>query len=151
MTDSEHHEDEHTEHVVVPPYALGGPRPAATFDQLMKKKRRTAEFTIPSVGDDGETVDLVMRYRAIGSSEYDRLIAAHPPTKEQQKNGAIYNSDEFAPALISAVSSEPKLTVEQAATLFRSDEWSSGEAGSLFINALRLQNAGLDIPFTGTD
>lgn len=123
-------------------------RAAASFDDLMKKKRRSSEFVIPTVGDDNERVELVMRYRAIGSSEYDQMVSAHPPTTAQKKDGHVYNPDTFAPALVAAVSFEPKLTREQAQALLTSAEWSGGEVMAIFMNAMRLQNAGLDVPFT---
>lgn len=145
MTDSAHQDS--TTPVGETPSALA-PRRAATFDDLMKKKRRTVEFTIPSADDANESVELVIRYRAIGSKEYDDLVAAHPPTSRQAKDGAVYNPDTFAAALVSAVSDEPKMSVEQAQSLLRSPEWAGGEVGAIFITALKLQNAGLNVPFT---
>ena len=57
---------------------------AATFSDLVKKRVREASVTVPFVDDDGTAVELVMRYRAIGSLDYDDLIAAHPPTAKQK-------------------------------------------------------------------
>jgi len=153
MTDSEHQHIEirHDEFGSDAPPALGGKARAATFDDLRKKNRRKAEFTVTSIDDDGEKVELVIRYRAIGSADYDRLVAAHPPTAKQAKDGAQYNFETFGPALVAAVSYEPKLSVEEAKELFGSDEWASGEITSLFMNALRLQNSGIDVPFIGGD
>lgn len=125
-----------------------GPRVRpATFDHLRKKRRRERVVQIPYVDDDGEDVTLEMRLRAISSRQYDKLIADHPPTPKQKEQGNIYNADTFAPALIAAVSLEPKLSVEQATELYNSDEWSSGEIGGLFMEAIRLCNIGLDVPF----
>lgn len=131
-----------------------GPAPRrrqATLDDLFKKKRREKVVTINSTDDDGGTIELTLRYRAIGSKEYDDLVAKYPPTTAQKKEGAAYNVDLFAPALISAVSLEPKLSFDDAKVIYESPEWSGGEVGGLFIEALKLCNAGLDIPFTGTD
>lgn len=126
-------------------------RRQASIDDLFKKKRRERTVVINSIDDDGGSIELTLRYRAIGSKEYDDLVAKYPPTREQQKEGAAYNVDLFAPALISAVSLEPKLSFEDAKEIYNSPEWSGGEVGGLFIEALKLCNAGLDVPFTGTD
>lgn len=125
-----------------------GPRVRpATFDHLRKKKRRERVVPIPTVDDDGDEVTLEFRMRAISSRQYDKLMADCPPTPKQKDDGAAYDVDRFAPALIAAVSLEPKLTVEEATELYTSDEWASGEIGGLFIEALRLCNQGLDVPF----
>jgi hypothetical protein len=88
---------------------------------------------------------------AINAKAYDNLTADHPPTSKEKALGATYNVDTFAPALISAVSCTPKLTVDQATALYKSPEWSGGEAGNLFMNAARVCNSGLDVGFNGRD
>lgn len=123
-------------------------RPSATFNDLIKKPKRESTFLLPVTDDAGRDADLVIRYRAISSRAYDDLVAAHPPTEKQKKDGSVYNIDTFAPALISAVSLDPKLSVEQANEIYTSDDWSPGELGTLFINALKLCNAGMDVPFS---
>ena len=119
----------------------------ATFDALLKKKRREDVVEIKSVGDDGEDLTLLFRMRAIGSRDYDDLVAKYPPTSEQKKQGAIYDHDRFGPALISAVAVSPSLTIDEARQLWNSEDWAGGEVGALFLGALRLCNAGLDVPF----
>lgn len=120
----------------------------ATKDDLFKKKRRESTVTLPTTDDAGNLIELQLRFRAIGSVEYDDLVAKHKPTPQQAKDGAAYNVDTFAPALISAVSLDPSLSVEDATALYQSPDWSGGEVSGLFIGALRLCNAGLDVPFT---
>jgi hypothetical protein len=119
----------------------------ATFDQLMKKPRRVLTFTVYSLDDDGEEIALNLKYQAVPSKQYDQLQSEHPPSAKEKRDGAIYNVDTFAPALISAVSVVPKLSVEQATELYHSTEWSGGEIATMFLNALRVCNAGLDVPF----
>lgn len=121
----------------------------ATVDSLLKKKRRESTVTIPTQDDSGADIELQLRFRAISSVDYDNLVAAHKPTPAQAKEGAAYNIDTFAPALIAAVSLEPKLTVEDATAIYTSPDWSGGEVTGLFIAALQLCNAGLNVPFTG--
>ena len=123
----------------------------ATFASLSGKPRRTLSFTVTSQDEDGEPISLSCKYRALSNTAYDELIAAHPPTGKQKQAGASYNVDSFAPAIISAVAVIPALTVAQARTVYTSEDWSGGEVSSLFINALRVCNAGLDVPFNAAD
>lgn len=123
----------------------------ATFQSLIKKPRRTLDFTVYTQGDDGEELALQMRYRAISSKEYDELQAEHPPSSKERQMGAIYNVDTFAPALISRVSLEPHLTVEEAGEIYRSPDWAPGEISNLFMNALSVCNQGLNVPFNARD
>lgn len=122
---------------------------AATVEELLKKRRRETTVEINTSDDAGNDVTLQLRFRAISSKQYDDLVGKHEPTTKQKADGAVYNIDTFAPALIAAVSLEPKLSVEDAEAIYNSDEWSGGEIGGLFLSALRLCNAGLDVPFTG--
>lgn len=151
MTDSEHTYEDPAESGSDAPPAFGGPPTVATYDQLRKKRRRTTRFTVHIEGDDGELVELSIRYQAISSTSYDKLQAAHPPTKAQQEKGSVYNTDTFGPALISAVSFEPKMTLAEATELWNSEDWSGGEVNTLFWNAMRLQATGLDVPFNAAD
>jgi hypothetical protein len=124
-------------------------RAVATFDDLIKKPPRKSEVIFRMPGDDGEPVELVVVLQAIGSFAYDELVAAHPPTPQQKKEGDNpYNLDTFAPALISACSKEPALSLEQASELYKADNMSPGEMVALFLECLKLCNAGVDVPFT---
>lgn len=124
--------------------------PAVSFADLMAKPVRTLSF--PVVLADGEgTRTLTMKYRAIVAKEYDRLLEANPPSAKEKAAGAIYHLDTFAPALIAAVSAEPRLSIEQATALYENPQWSGGELSTLFYNAQRVCNTGLDIPFNARD
>ena len=125
--------------------------PFITFDQLRAKPRRKLTFPIHTVDEDGNEVVLQMTYKALTSPEYDALIESHPPTPKEKSQGAQYNVTTFSPALVAAVSFEPKLTEDQAREIFASDTWSGGELATLVINAQRVCNSGLDIPFTVRD
>jgi hypothetical protein len=122
----------------------------ATVDMLLNKPRATTEFSIYLGSDGDDPVEVTMKYQAIGMRDYDKLVAKHPPTAEQRVEGASFNIDSFAPALISAVSVEPELTVAQAKQIWESSDWSRGDVMVLFRNAIELNNRGLDIPFTAT-
>src|SRR5690348_16554108 len=125
--------------------ALAGPR-KATFSDLTKKPRRTLTFTVLTQDEDGD-VQLEMKYKAISAKEYDDLVAAHPPKPKDKQSGASFDLDTFAPALIAAMSVDPKLTEDEAKEIWDSPEWSGGEVSTLFFNAQRVCNAGLDVPF----
>jgi len=121
----------------------------ATFEDLVSKPRRISTFSIALPDGNGGTVTRTLRFRSIPSPEYDRLVAKHPPTPAQKSDGAVLNIDTFAPALISAVSFEPELSYDQVEQLYNSPEWSGGEFSSLYLQAQRVCNAGIDVPFNG--
>ena len=83
----------------------------ATLDLMKNKPRATSEFSIFIKDEDGETQELTLKFQAIGARNYDKLVAKHPPKPEQRADGASFNMDTFAPALIAAVSVEPEISV----------------------------------------
>ena len=56
----------------------------ATLDLLKGKKPSTTTFSLFLSGDDGEQVEVSLKFRAIGSVEYDKLVSKHPPRAEQR-------------------------------------------------------------------
>lgn len=120
----------------------------ATFDMLAKKPRRTATFTIHLPDDDGSPQARRMRFRAIPPKRYDRLVAEHPPSKADREKGSSWNPETFPAALVAAVSDVPRLSLEQAQEIADSEEWSGGEFATLFLEALKVCNQGLDVPFS---
>ena len=123
----------------------------ATYALLMGKPRRTLSFELTTEDGDGEEVVLKMKYQAISSTVYDDLVAEHPPTVKEKTTGSVYHVETLAPALIAAVSLIPKLSVTQATAIYKSGNWSGGEIGNLFMNAIRVCNSGLDVPFSARD
>jgi hypothetical protein len=121
-------------------------RPATAAD-LLGKPARTQEIVITVPGEKGDT-EFAMTLKAVSASTYDRLLAEHPPTKEQEKEGSGYNPDTFAPAVIAAVVSDPALSLEQANEIWTGDSWSRGELRDLFMACVNLCAKGLDVPFT---
>lgn len=120
----------------------------ATLDLLKGKKRATEKFTLYLPGDDGESVEVQMVFRAIGAVEYDKLVSKHPPKAEQRVEGASYNMDTFAPALIARCSLTPEMSEEDANEIWNNPDWSRGDLMVLFRHAVELNNRGIDIPFT---
>ena len=143
--------ENHTAEAASSPVEEVASRGVATFEQLKRKPRRQLTFPIALADEDGEAVTVTMKYQAISPKAYDELIAANPPVGKDKVDGQPYNIDTFAPALIAAVSLEPKLTYEQAKEIYSSPDWAGGEITTLFINAQRVCNTGLDVPFNARD
>jgi hypothetical protein len=122
----------------------------ATADDLLLKPARVQKLPLNIPDDKGaggtRVVDVMLT--AISAHEYDDLMAEHPPTKAQKEEGAAYNPETFAPALIAAVLTEPKLTIEQSIELWHGKTWSGGELRDLFAHCVGLCSKGLDVPFT---
>jgi hypothetical protein len=114
----------------------------ATFAAFQSKKRAEREVTL-TVNDE----EMTMLFRAIGSSEYDKLIAKCPPTYDQKAQGTTYNIDKFGPQILSKVCVDPDLTVEQWDEIWNSENWNRGEIMQIFLVATELCNRGFDIPF----
>lgn len=81
------------------------------------------------------------KFKALGRDRYERLIKAHPPTKDQrteaarQQRNVTWNEDTFPPALISACLISPKMTEAQVRELLDDDEWNEADCGALFTGA----------------
>lgn len=125
-------------------------RRAATLEELLSKPARTKEVTLKLTDEDGAVQEVFIRLKAIGSQAYDDLLAEHPPTADQKKEGSTYNADTFAPALIASCAVEPKMTPNQAKQIWTSGEWSRGEVTELFFACVEVCSKGLDVPFTET-
>lgn len=120
----------------------------ATLDQLINKPRATTEFSLYLSNGSGDQTEVTLKYQAIGMRDYDKLVSKHPPKPEQRADGASFDIDSFAPALIAACSVEPDISLEEAKTIWDSPDWSRGDVMVLFRNAVELNNRGLDIPFS---
>lgn len=123
-------------------------RRQATAEDLLSKpaRKQTVPITL-SGGDKADTV-VEMSLVSLSATAYDKLLAEHPPTKDQKSEGHTYNPDTFAPALIAEVVVDPKLTVEQATAIWTGETWSRGELRDLFMACVDLCSRGLDVPFT---
>jgi hypothetical protein len=120
----------------------------ATVDALVNKPRSTTEFSLFLNDGDGGSNEVTLKYQAIGMRAYDRLVAKHPPKPEQRAEGASFDIDSFAPALIAACSVDPEITPAESKQIWDSEDWSRGDVMVLFRNAVELNNRGLDIPFS---
>ncbi len=116
----------------------------ATLDDLLEKARRTK---VIDLSESGPTV----KFQALGSKNYDDLIAAHPPTAKQKKDNGVWNPDTFAPALLAACSVEPEIPGDTAVQIWQSESWSRGELMDIFMALVELNAEGLNVPFSAKD
>lgn len=117
----------------------------ATLTKLRKKKRTEAERVYKIGGEE-----MSFLYRAIGAIEYDDLVTAYPPTLEQRSQGQPYNIHKFAPALLSKVVVEPKMSEEEWTEIWTSPDWNRGEVMSFFAECVDLCSTGLQLGPTET-
>ena len=133
---------EQVEQVLGAAEAQRGAAKRATLAKLRGKRRVEKEFSVVlAEGEDPVT----FLFRSIGAQDYDRLITKCPPTKEQQAEGGAYNTDRFAPLLLSRVCAEPVLDEAEWAEIWTSPDWNRGEVSALFWTAVNLCNQGLDL------
>lgn len=75
-----------------------------------------------------------LTFRALPSHEFEALISAHEPSKEQQKKGDQWNTDTFSPALLAACCVDSDLSEEEWAEELAS--WSVADRNAIFSAAL---------------
>jgi len=118
----------------------------ASLARLQAKRAREKTVTVELPAETGEGTEKVeLLYRSIGATEYDKLVTKFPPTSAQKKEGAAYNIDLFAPALLAAVCADPKMTDEEARELWGSDAWNRGELLNLFREAIDICIVGVSM------
>lgn len=102
------------------------------------------------VEQSGDTLE-VFTFKSIGRFSYDELVAEHPPSKDQKKDGSDFNPDTFPPALVSASCVEPEISIEDAVKIFASPEWNGAELRKLFFAALDANTETGEIPLSRTE
>lgn len=123
----------------------------ATLDLLRSKKRQEQELTVMLPVEGGKTQEVSFLFQSIGAQEWDRLVAKFPPTSEQRADGQAFNMHRFAPALLSAVCTDPQLTESEWSEIWDSPDWNRGEVVQLYATAVELCSTGMNIPFSGRD
>lgn len=99
-------------------------------DELEELEREAADLSIE------------FSFRDLGRKGYDALLSEHPPTPEDKEmwsnaggEGKLaYSLVTFPPALVSATSLEPKISIKEAQTMF--EDWGEGDLELLFTTAL---------------
>lgn len=103
-----------------------------------------------------DTVTFVLE--ALGSDEFDALVDAHPPTKEQRtqfrrenpgKGELNWNTDTFPPALVHACLVAPSATAEEVVEMYRDPNWNRAELETLFGAALGVCQTRRVVSFSG--
>lgn len=92
-----------------------------------------------------------------GRKEFEALVDACPPTKEQKEQAKAdgqsvgWDSETFVPGLLALASHDPELTIDEAQEIY--DQWGRGEVEALFNTALQACLEQASVPFTkrGTD
>jgi hypothetical protein len=84
---------------------------------------------------DSHTITL--RFQGLERKKIERLLAAHPPTEQDEENGAEFAEATFAPALISAASLDG-MTEEAAARYL--ETWIPSDARALWNAAWSVQH-----------
>jgi hypothetical protein len=114
----------------------------ATLDDLLGKKPQKDEFSAP-FGEDGGLISFL--FISIGAKKYDALLTKHPPNAEQRAAGSSFNTDTFAPALLSVVCVEPDIDTKGWGEVWNGENWNRGEVSSLFWRAVELCNQRVDL------
>ena len=127
---------------------MGDSLQIATLEQLLGKKRRTETIPI-EISDENGTIKLGIKLQALPSEEYDDLVTQHPPSEKDKKEGAQWNPETFAPALMKETFVEPALDLDAARRLWKAETWSSGELIDLFNACVRINLKGLNVPLSG--
>lgn len=75
---------------------------------------------VDALRSEVEAKTRTLTFESIGRREWRKLLAEHPPTEQQKRDGADHNPETFPQAAIAASCIEPGLTTEQA-------EWLAAE------------------------
>lgn len=95
-----------------------------------------AETAVAAAKQELEQCRDTLVFQSLPSHEFEALISAHEPTKEQQSKGDQWNSETFSPALIAACCVDGDLTEDEWAEELRSERWSVADRNAIFSAAL---------------
>ena len=112
------------------------PRIQKQIDKLIEQSEDTLE---------------VFTFKSIGRFNYDELVAEHPPSKDQKKDGSDFDPNTFPPVLVSASCVEPEIPIADAVKIFASPEWNGAELRKLFFAALDANTETGEIPLSRTE
>lgn len=95
-----------------------------------------AETDLAAAQEAFDTAAIRLRFQALPRKALEKLIADHPPTEEEEKDGSEWHAETFNPALIAATSVEG-ITEEDARYFL--DAWSLEDSRALVSAALNVQ------------
>lgn len=125
--------DAHVEAVTALDEAVRAWRQVALRDDN-DSERLAAQSTVDAARAAVDACFEQIRLQAMPPAEYERLIAAHPPTDEQRGKGEIWNPDSFRAALLAACTAGDM--TEQDWAEFLAERCSTAERQGLFVAAL---------------
>lgn len=96
---------------------------------------RAAQVRLDEAADAVRACVVPLRFGSLAAHRFEELVAEHPPTEEQAKDGAQWG-ETFEVALIAACALDSDLTVEEWQAELASDYWSRANRSALFATAL---------------
>lgn len=92
---------------------------------------------------------VTVTFRGLTEEERDALLAAHPPTPEQEQSDkgkpederAMVNKSTFLPAALAVAALDSDMSEQDWATELGSDRWTAGEKQALFAAVVAATNA----------
>lgn len=115
--------------------AEGQSDPDSTALARRRAEKATTELDEAQAAFDAAAI--VLRFQALPRTELEELQAKHPPTEEAEADGAAWDADSFAPALIAAASLDG-MPVDYAQQCLNT--WSSADAAALWNAAWQIQH-----------
>jgi hypothetical protein len=100
----------------------------AEKDEVARQEEIRQQYLAARKAFEDDTLYIIVR--SCGRKRYDRIVAEHPPTDEDDAQfkelygtdaKCPYHFDTFAPALVAACAIEPEMTYEQAMSLFEGE------------------------------
>ena len=94
---------------------------------LVRKQIRDAQADLKEAREAYEAATIILTFQALERGQLEDLIKDHPPTEEEEQEGKEYHTDTFAPALISAASTDgmPLEYAQHAMKTWALDDWKS--------------------------
>lgn len=112
-------------------------------------KAPAIQYQLDALIEEAKKTEQVFKFRSIGRPRYEELLREHPPTARQKKDlQAVFNTDTFPPALISAASFDPEISLEDAEEIFSSPDWNNAELLKLYFAAEQANTESADIPLS---
>jgi len=110
-----------------------GPEARAVAEQAAQ----TAKTWLTDAKKTYDAHTIVLRFQGLERQELEKLLAKHPPTEQDEKDGAEFHEDSFMPALIAAASVDG-MPEDAAARFLRT--WIPSDARSLWQAAGSVQH-----------
>jgi len=101
----------------------------ATLDDLIKRRSNRLTLAL-NVGTDDDPEYAKVIVKGLKRKDYRELLDAHTPDPTDDEPNPDEDTQSFAPALISACLDEPKVTVDDATTIW--EEWPREESMTLY-------------------